>query len=237
MTKPIRLICIHYVGLQCIFSNILSFKCPNINTVSENKEQNSGTEMRWSGHLHCVLLRREALVRPLSYKAAPSQLETIASAPVGASVMNRRRPKSMGLILMTRQDLLNASLQPSLLDAGCNDEMWGRKMEASSATPESYTSRSSSVEWLPSSPSPSPPPLCLHVSPWPWTDRPLNYLHPLIAADCNCRELFRLCWNYSLKGMETDRERERKKKYCWSHKLHVTHVKWRPISKTADVEA
>lgn len=38
------------------------------------------------------------------------------------------------------------------------------------------------------------PPLCLHASPWPWrNDRPFNYLHRLIAADCNCRELFRLC--------------------------------------------
>lgn len=91
--------------------------------MSENKEQNSGTEMRSRGHIHCVLLRIEALVRPLSYKAAPSQLETITSAPVGSSVMHRRRPKSVGLILMTRQDLLNASLQPSLLDAGCNDKM------------------------------------------------------------------------------------------------------------------
>lgn len=96
--------------------------------MSENKEQNSGTETKTemrssSGHLHCVLPRGEALVRALSYKAALSHLKTITPAPVGASVMNRRQPKSMGLILMTRQDLLNASLQPSLLDAGCNDEM------------------------------------------------------------------------------------------------------------------
>lgn len=47
---------------------------------------------------------------------------------------------------MTRQELLNASLQPSLLDAGWNDETRERKMDASSATPESYTSRISSVE-------------------------------------------------------------------------------------------
>lgn len=73
-------------------------------------------------------------------------LSVITLAPVGASVRNRRRPKSMGLILMTRQELLNAFLQPSLLDAGWNDEMQGRRMDASTATPESYMSQSSSVE-------------------------------------------------------------------------------------------
>lgn len=78
--------------------------------------------------------------------AALSHSEAITPAPVGASVMNRRQPKSMGLILMTRQELLNASLQPSLLDVGWNDEMRGRKMDASAATPESYPSQSSSVE-------------------------------------------------------------------------------------------
>lgn len=51
----------------------------------------------------------------------------------------------MGLILMTRQELLNASLQPSLLDAGWNDEMQGGKMDASIAT-EGYTNQISSVE-------------------------------------------------------------------------------------------
>lgn len=52
------------------------------------------------------------------YIAALSHLETITLPLVGASVMNRRQPKLMGLILMTRQDLLNASLQPLLLDVG-----------------------------------------------------------------------------------------------------------------------
>ncbi len=50
--------------------------------------------------------------------------------------------------------------------------------------------------FIPSSPftlTSNSPPLCLCTSPWPWrNDRPLNYLHRLIAADCNCRELFRL---------------------------------------------
>lgn len=47
---------------------------------------------------------------------------------------------------MTRQERLNAALKPLLLDAGWNDEMRGRKMDSSSATPESCTSQSSSVE-------------------------------------------------------------------------------------------
>lgn len=153
--------------------------------------------------------------------------------------MNKRLPKSMGLILMTRQDLLNASLPPSLLDVGYNDEMWGRKMEVSATTPESRTRPSSSVEWLPSSyshpPSPSPPPRCLRISPWPWrNDRPLNYLHRLIAADCNCRELFRLGWNCSLKGMEK----------CVGGETSVDHINYTlpmwscsPILKWAAMEA
>lgn len=111
-------------------------------------------------------------------------------------------------------------------------------MEVSATTPESHTRPSSSVEWLPSSysysPSPSPPPRCLRISPWPWrNDRPLNYLHRLIAADCNCRELFRLGWNCSLKGMEK-----------WGKKTSVDHINYTlpmwscsPILKTAAMEA
>lgn len=42
-------------------------------------------------------------------------------------------------------------LLPSLLDAGWNGEMQRKKDGTPSvATPESYTSQSSSVEWLPS---------------------------------------------------------------------------------------
>lgn len=140
--------------------------------------------------------------------------------------MNRRQPKSMGLILMTRQELLNASLQPSLLVAGWNDEMWGgRKMDASSATPESYAGQRAhllndsppTTSSFPFTLTSNSPPLCLYASPWPWcNDRPLNYPHRLIAADCNCCELFRLCWNCSLNGRETERER-----YCGSNKLHA----------------
>lgn len=133
---------------------------------------------------------------------------------------------------MTRQELLNASLQPSLLDAGWNDEMRGRKMDASAATPESYTSQSSSVEWLsshllllPSSPSPPtlhPSASALHLGLGAMTG-PSIISTQLIAADCNCRELFRLCWNCPLNWKEAERER-----YCGSNKLHVTHVKHRP---------
>lgn len=64
------------------------------------------------------------------------------------------------------------------------------------------------------------PPLQPHASPWPWcNDRPLNYHHRLIAADCNCCELFRLCWNCSQNGREREAERER---YCRSNKLHTS---------------
>lgn len=109
-------------------------------------------------------------------------------------------------------------------------------MEVSATTPESHTRPSSSVEWLPSSYSysPSPPPRCLRISPWPWrNDRPLNYLHRLIAADCNCRELFRLGWNCSLKGME-----KRGKKTSVDH-INYTLPMWScsPILKTAAMEA
>lgn len=68
----------------------------------------------------------------------------------------------------------------------------------------------------------TPPP-----SPWPWrNDRPFNYLPRLIAADCDCCELFRLCWNCSLNGKEAERAR-----YCGSNKLHGTHVKHWPLSE------
>lgn len=75
------------------------------------------------------------------------------------------------------------------------------------------------------------PPLCLHASPWPWrNDRPFNYLHRLIAADCNCRELFRLCWNCSLNGREAERARYTRsnKLPTWSIGLFQKQQLWKP---------
>lgn len=70
-------------------------------------------------------------------------------------------------------------------------------------------------------PPPSPPPFWLSPSPptlrpsaftphlgLGCNDRPFNYLPQLIAADCSCRELFRLCWNYSLNGDRRLKERD-----------------------------
>lgn len=77
----------------------------------------------------------------LGNSCALSRSETITRAPVGASVANRRQPKSMGLVLMTRQEPLNASLLPSLLGAGAGDDETPAAHETDAAGPVS------SVEW------------------------------------------------------------------------------------------
>lgn len=75
---------------------------------------------------------------------ALSHSEAITLAPVGVSATNRRQPKSMELILMTRQELLNAALQPLLLDGGRNEERWTPPPCAAS---DRRTGVGASVEW------------------------------------------------------------------------------------------
>lgn len=73
-------------------------------------ERTQGPEIRSSHGQNPTVFCSEGFMCALSYIAALFHLKTIAGAPVGACVRNRRQPKSMGLILMTRQDLLNVSL-------------------------------------------------------------------------------------------------------------------------------
>lgn len=116
-----------------------------------------------------------------------------------------------------------------------NDEMRVRKMDASAATPESYTSQSSSVEWLPP-PSPSPPTLhpsafALHLGLGAMTGP------SIISTDWSL--LIAIAVNYLdfAEIAHWRRGRPKRERYCRPNKLHITHMKPRPIMKTTAAEA
>lgn len=98
-----------------------------------------------------------------SYIPALFHLKIRAPAHMVLPVITRRLPKSIGQILMTRQDPVNAP--------GCGLE-WQNTLKKNGGLQASTPARpTSSVEWPPrptTPPPPSPPPLCFRISPWPW---------------------------------------------------------------------